>query len=80
VADTEPTDGTLLQTLEDGKADDIVSLDSAIMEKIGNVNQVLSMMDLEAGAGISADELDSICELVDDLADCLRKRSMLIAG
>jgi len=80
VAQTEPTDDMLLQTLEEGKADEIVSLDSDVMEKIGNVNQALSMMDLEAGVGISSDELDSISELVDDLADCLRKRSMLIAG
>ena len=80
VAQTEPTDDTLLQTLEEGKADEIVGLDSDVMEKIGNVNQALSMMDLEAGVGISPDELDSISELVDDLADCLRKRSMLITG
>ena len=80
LADADPTDSTLLGTLEDGKPDEIVSLDSAIMEKIGNVNQALSMMDIEAGVGISADELDSVCELIDDLSDCLRKRSMLITG
>jgi predicted nucleic acid-binding protein len=80
VAEAEPTDDTLLQTLEEGKADEIVCLDSDVMEKIGNVNQALSMMDLEAGVGISSDELDSISELVDDLADCLKRRSMLITG
>lgn len=80
VAESQPTDDALLKTLEEGKAGEIVTLDTAIMEKVGNVNQALSMMDLEAGVGISADELDSICELVDDLADSLRKRSMLIAG
>jgi predicted nucleic acid-binding protein len=80
VTDTDPADTTLLRTFEVGKADEIVSVDSEIMEKVGNVNQALSMMDLEAGIGISADELDSICELIDDLADCLRKRSTLITG
>jgi hypothetical protein len=80
VAEAEPTDKTLIRTLEEGKADEIEALDRSIMEKVGNVNQALSMMDLEAGAGLSSDELDSICELVDDLADCLRKRSMLISG
>jgi predicted nucleic acid-binding protein len=80
VAQCEPADATLLRTLEEGKADEIVALDSAIMEKIGNVNQALSMMDLEAGVGISEDELESVCELVDDLADCLRKRSILVTG
>jgi hypothetical protein len=80
VAQTEPTDDTLLQTLEEGKADEIVCLDSDVMEKVGNVNQALSMMDLEAGVGISSDDLDSVAELVDDLADCLKRRSMLITG
>jgi hypothetical protein len=80
VAQTEPTGETLVQTLSEGKADEIIGLDSDVMEKIGNVNQALSMMDLEAGVGISSGELDSIAELIDDLADCLRKRSMLITG
>jgi hypothetical protein len=80
VAQAEPTDETLLQTLEEGKADEIVCLDSDVMEKVGNVNQALSMMDLEAGVGISSDDLDSVAELVDDLADCLKRRSMLITG
>jgi hypothetical protein len=80
IAETEPTDDTLLRTLEEGKADEIVTLDTSIMEKIGSINQALSMMDLEAGVGISADELESVCELVDDLADCLRNRSLMITG
>jgi hypothetical protein len=80
VAGSEPTDDSLVRTVKEGKTDEIEALDSSILEKIGNVNQVLSMMDLEAGIGISTDELDSICELVDDLADCLRKRSMVISG
>jgi predicted nucleic acid-binding protein len=80
VTQTEPTDDTQLQTLSDSKADEIVSLDSDVMEKVGNINQALSMMDLEAGVGITPDELDSVSELIDDLADSLRKRSMLIAG
>jgi hypothetical protein len=80
IADTEPADESLFQMLEEGKTDEIVGLDSAILEKIGNVSQMLSMMDLEGGAGVTADDLDSVCELVDDLADCFKKRSMLIAG
>jgi uncharacterized protein YicC (UPF0701 family) len=80
VAGTEPTDDSLVRTAKEGKTDEIEALDSSILEKIGNVNQALSMMDLEAGIGISTDELDSVCELVDDLADCLRKRTTFIAG
>jgi uncharacterized protein YicC (UPF0701 family) len=80
VAGTEPTDDGLVRTAEEGKTEEIETLDSSILEKVGSVNQALSMMDLEAGIGISADEIDAVCELVDDLADCLRRRTAFIAG
>jgi hypothetical protein len=38
------------------------------------------MMDLEGGVGISPEELESVCELLDDLGDSLRQRAMLFAG
>jgi hypothetical protein len=80
VADTVPIDEILLSALENGKADEIVGLDSDILEKVGNINQALSVMDLEGGTGLTPDDLESVCELMDDLADCLRKRAFLIAG
>jgi hypothetical protein len=80
IADAVPTEDMLAVVLENGKADDIVDLDSAILEKIGNINQALSMMDLEGGAGVMPDDLDSACELLDDLGDCLRDRAFLLGG
>jgi hypothetical protein len=80
IAETVATDDMLLSSLENGKADEIVAIDSEIIEKVGSINQALSMMDLEAGVGITAEDIDSICELLDDLGDCLRKRSILLGG
>ena len=80
IADEVPTEATLLEALENGKADEIIDLDSAILEKVGNINQALSVMDLEGGAGITPDDLDSACELLDDLGNYLRERALLLAG
>jgi hypothetical protein len=80
ISDTIPVDGVVGETIESGRADEIVDLDSDILEKLGNINQALSMMDLEGGVGISPEELESVCELLDDLGDSLRQRAMLFAG
>ena len=79
IADAVPTEATLLDALENGKADEIIELDSAILEKVGNINQALSMMDLEGGAGITPDDLYSACELLDDLGNYLRERALILA-
>ncbi|MFH1313321.1 MAG: hypothetical protein ABIJ00_08835 [Candidatus Eisenbacteria bacterium] len=80
IADAVPTEDTLLEALENGKADEIIDLDSAILEKVGNINQALSMMDLKGGVGITPDDLDSACELLDDLGNYLRERAIILAG
>ena len=80
IADSVPTEDTLTDALKGGKADDIIDLDSAILEKIGNINQALSMMDLEGGAGVMPDDLDSACELLDDLGNYLRERAILLGA
>jgi hypothetical protein len=80
IAGSVPTDETLLNALDNGKADEIVELDSAILEKVGNINQALSMMDLEGGAGVTAEDLDSACELLDDLGNYLRERALILVG
>jgi hypothetical protein len=80
ISETVPTDDMLLSSLENGKANDIVAVDSEILEKVGSINQALSMMDLEAGVGITAEDLDSVCELLDDLGNCLRQRAILLSG
>jgi hypothetical protein len=80
IADAVPTEDTLLDAVENGQVDDIVDLDSVILEKVGNINQALSMMDLKGGVGITPEDLDSACELLDDLGDYLRERAILLAG
>jgi hypothetical protein len=80
IADTSPLDSVLPKALESGSADEIVGLDSDILEKMGNVSHAMSMMDLEGGAGRPPEEVESVCELLDDLGDSLKRRAMLIAG
>jgi hypothetical protein len=80
IADSVPTEATLREALDNGKAEEIVDLDSVILEKVGNINQALSMMDLEGGVGIALDDLYSACELLDDLGNYLRERSLLLVG
>jgi hypothetical protein len=80
IADTVPTDDSLLDILENGKAAELMSLDTVILERVGNINQALSMMDLEGGAGITSEDLDSVCELLDDLGNYLRRRAILLTG
>jgi hypothetical protein len=75
-----PDEDVLTTARENGQADELVILDSSIIEGLGSVNQALSMMDLEGAAGISPDELDSVCDMLDALSDSLRHRALLIAG
>ncbi len=80
LSDTAPVDAAVLDALENGRVEEIVDLDSEILDKLANINQALSMMDLEGGAGISPDELESVAELLDDLGDSLRQRVILLEG
>ena len=80
ICQAAPQDEVLLDMMEDGRSSEIMGLDSAILEKMGNVNQALSVMDLEAGVGISSEDVDSVSELLDDLTNDLRMRAELIAG
>lgn len=80
VADTVPTEDALLDSLENARVGEIEALDIAILEKVGRINQALSMMDLKGTAGMTSEDLDSVCELVDDLGNYLRRRGLLLAG
>jgi hypothetical protein len=75
-----PTKATLNHLIDNGKSQVIIDLDSSILEKVGSINQALSMMDLEGGVGVQQEDLDSICELLDGLGNQLRERAILIAG
>lgn len=63
-----------------GQMGELTSLDYLILEKVGYINQSLSAMELEEGAGISPDGPESVRELVDDLSDLLRERAGLISN
>ncbi len=63
---------------EHGVSSQIMTLDGSILEKVGNVNQTLSTIDLEGGTGISTDDLDSICDLLDDLKGLIRRRATIL--
>jgi hypothetical protein len=80
VADIAPREEIVLDSVKNGQVGEIVDLDAQILEKVGSVNQALSMMDLEAGAGVTPDDLESVCELLDDLGNSLKRRAMLLAG
>ncbi len=63
-----------------GQMGELTSLDYLILEKVGYINQSLSAMELEEGAGISPDGPESVRELVDDLGDLLKERAGLVSG
>ena len=63
-----------------GQKGDLTSLDYLILEKVGYMNQSLSAMELEEGAGIAPDGPESVKELVDDLGDLLKERAGLISN
>jgi hypothetical protein len=75
-----PKQDVLLRLKEEGRAEELESLDAAVVEKMGHVKQALSVMDLEGGVGIDAEDLESVCELVDDLGDYIKQRAILIGG
>lgn len=63
-----------------GQMGELNSLDYLILEKVGYINQSLSAMELEEGAGISPDGPESVMELVDDLSDLLKERASLVSS
>jgi hypothetical protein len=69
-----------LESAEGGRVEEVIDLDSEILDKIGNINQALSMLDLEGGVGTTPDELEAVVELLDDLGDSIRQRVLLLEG
>jgi hypothetical protein len=65
---------------EHGLNAQVESLDSSILEKVGSINQTLSVIDLEGGAGISCEDLDSISDLLGDLRNLIRRRATMLGG
>jgi len=80
LSDAKTINAAVLDDAENGRVEEIIDLDSEILDKLGNINQALSMLDLEGGAGMTPDELEAVVELLDDLGDSLRQRVLLLGG
>jgi hypothetical protein len=80
LSDAKAVNAAVLDDTESGRVAEIIDLDSEILDKLGNINQALSMLDLEGGAGTTPDELEAVVELLDDLGDSLRQRVLLLEG
>jgi hypothetical protein len=73
------SDRAVRELRTNGKMGELTSLDYLILEKVGYINQSLSAMELEEGAGISPDGPESVIELVEDLSDLLKERAELLS-
>jgi len=80
LSDAKTINAAALDEIENGRVEEIIDLDSEILDKLGNINQALSMLDLEGGVGMTPDELEAVVELLDDLGDSLRQRVILLEG
>jgi len=80
LSDARTINAAVLDDIESGRVEEIVDLDTEILDKLGNINQALSMLDLEGGVGTTPDELEAVVELLDDLGDSLRQRVLLLEG
>lgn len=80
ISDLSPSPKAIDDLQGNGQMGELTSLDYLILEKVGYINQSLSAMEMEEGAGVSPDGPEAVTELVDDLGDLLRERAGLIAG
>jgi hypothetical protein len=80
LSEAKTVNAAALDNPENGRVEEIIDLDSEILDKLGNINQALSMLDLEGGVGMTPDELEAVVELLDDLGDSLRQRVLLLEG
>jgi hypothetical protein len=80
LSDAKTINTAALEDAESGRVGEIIDLDSEILDKLGNINQALSMLDLEGGIGTTPDELEAVVELLDDLGDSIRQRVLLLEG
>lgn len=64
--------------LRQGDGGQVMVLDSAIVERVGHVNQALASMDIEAGAGVGSEDIDAISDLLDDLKTSIKRREAIL--
>jgi hypothetical protein len=66
------------KNLHQGEGGQVMVLDSAIVERVGHVNQALASMDIEAGAGMASEDVDAVCDLLDDLKNSIKRREAIL--
>ena len=80
IAETAFDERAPLRTVQHGISVQVEILDAAILERVGHVNQALAAIDIEGGAGISSEDLDSVCDLLDDLKNSIKRREVILNG
>jgi hypothetical protein len=78
IAETAFEDRSGSRSLHQGAGSQVLALDSAIIERVGHINQALSSIDLEGGAGVTSDDVDSVSDLLDDLKTSVRRRDSIL--
>lgn len=78
IAGTAYEDRTGSKSLHQGEGGQVMVLDSAIVERVGHINQALASMDIEAGAGMSSEDIDAVCDLLDDLKNSIKRREAIL--
>jgi hypothetical protein len=80
IAETAYEDHTGQKTLQHGAGSQVMVLDSSILERVGSVNQALAAFDIEGGTGITSEDLDSVCDLLDDVKTSMKRREIMLNG
>jgi hypothetical protein len=80
IAETAYEDHTGQKTLQHGAGSQVMVLDSSILERVGSVNQALAAFDIEGGTGITPEDLDSVCDLLDDVKTSMKRREIMLNG
>jgi hypothetical protein len=78
IAQTAYDDRGSSRGLEHSAGTQMLAVDSSIIERVGQINQVLAAFDLEGGAGVTPGDVESICDLLDDLKNSIRRRDSIL--
>lgn len=78
IAETAFEERTGSRSLHHGAGNQVLALDSTIIERVGNINQALAAIDIEGGAGLTSDDVDSVSDLLDDLRTSVKRRGSIL--
>ncbi|MFZ1948380.1 MAG: hypothetical protein WAW06_12595 [bacterium] len=80
IAGTAYEDHAGQKSLQHGAGSQVMVLDSNILERVGHINQALAAFDLEGGTGITPEDMDSVCDLLDDIRNSIKRREIMLNG